>query len=69
MASGQDHRCRVIASVPNCEDVARAVDFYRRARIAQPADHEIASLPIEIREREPTHTSLGRGADLRQLHQ
>ena len=69
MASRQYHPRRVIPSAAGCEDVACAVDFYRRARIAQPADDEVASLTVEIGERESTHTSFGRGADLGQFHQ
>ena len=69
MASGQHDTRRRIAPGPRREDVARPVDFDAAAGVAQPADHEISSLPIEVGERETAHASLGRGADFCQVHE
>ena len=69
MASGEHDRPRRIAARPYREDIAGAVDFDARARLAQPAHHQIAALPVEIGERESPHAAPGRRTDGRELHQ
>src|SRR6266568_1622912 len=69
MASRQHHTRRGIASGAYREDVACAVDFRSRACVAQPSDDEVAPLPVEIGKGKTPNASLGRRADLGQLHQ
>ena len=69
VASGEHNRRRGIASGARRKNIACTVDFDAAAGFLEPPDNEIATLSIEAGECEPPHASLGRGADLRQLHQ
>jgi hypothetical protein len=69
VASRIDDARRVVASAAHRKDVAGAVDLDRGACIAEPADDEIAALPVQIGKGEPSHTALRGRADLRQVHE
>ena len=69
MAAGHHRRARVVLARAAGEDVADAVDAHRAAGGLAPADEQVAALPVEVGEREPTHAALLGRADLRQLHQ
>jgi hypothetical protein len=51
------------------EDVAHLVDADAATGVFAPFHEQVARLPIEIGQRQPFHTALLGGADLRELHQ
>ena len=69
VAAGDDRWQCVVAAGAAHEAVADLVDGHRHAGLARPACHQVATLPVQVGQRQATHAPLGRGTNLSQLHQ
>ena len=69
MAAGHDGRQAVVAPGPAHEAVADFVDGDAHASLARPARDQVAALFVQVGQGQAADAALGRGADLRQLHQ
>src|SRR5208282_2290457 len=69
MAACHDRRQRVVGAGTARENIADRVDADRATRLLAPVPEKIARLLVECRQREPAHPTLGRGTDLRHLHE
>ncbi|KAG1240192.1 hypothetical protein G6F68_017901 [Rhizopus microsporus] len=69
MAARHDRRKIVVAPGAAREDVAHLVHSHAEARVAHPSRHQVAALAIQGGQCQAAVAALGRGANLRQVHQ
>ncbi|KAG1185150.1 hypothetical protein G6F35_014937 [Rhizopus arrhizus] len=69
VTAGHDGRQVVVAAGAAGKDVAHLVHAQRHARLTHPAGDQIAALAVQRGQRKAAVAALGRGADLRQIHQ
>jgi hypothetical protein len=69
VAACQHDRRRRVAAPSYRKDVSDTIDVDRATGGAQPRDDAVATLPVEIRQREAADAALRRCADLREIHQ
>jgi hypothetical protein len=66
----REHRRQVFLAPGTAgKDIAHGIDPHRAARGFGPGYKQVATTPVLFRQGQPRNAALGRGADLRHLHQ